>query len=162
RDPGRRLGMDALLVPADQRRAASDPAGAARSRAGRWGQLLANGTRCGPAAPEADHPSCAAAALDGPAAHLRPDLYPYAGRPRLGHRNRELVHLPHRVSLFELRVRRGDVVLWTAGHHARRSRAHAPGEDMRALARYLAAIVALVFALAPVYWLITISLKVEV
>src|SRR5262249_1041203 len=115
---------------------------------------------------QADHPAGSAASLHGPGAHLRPDLHPDAGWSRLRYGNREPVYLPHRLPLLQFRIRGGDVLRRAGSDDDLRPRA-APRDPsgeraMKSGWRYALASVALLVALAPIYWLVTISLKKEI
>src|SRR5262245_54596978 len=119
-----------------------------------------------PAPAQAHDHAGAASESHGPGANLRSDLHPDSGRSGFRHGNGQPVHLPHSIPLFQFRLCRGDVI-------------HGPGRDydLRPLAaasdasedhpmkfawRYALASIALIGALAPIYWLITISLKKEI
>src|SRR5205823_3512114 len=76
----------------------------------------------------------------------------------------EPVHLSDGIPLLQFRIRRGDVV-----HRARadddlrpRAAARSAGTAMKSAWRYALASIALFAALAPIYWLISISLKKEI
>src|SRR5262245_43021193 len=108
----------------------------------------------------------AAAASDGSGAHLRPGLHPDAGRTRRRHRDGKPVHLPHGLPLLQFRLRGGDVVRHPGSDDDLRQSAaasDASGERaMKSVWRYALASIALLAALAPIYWLVTISLKKEI
>src|SRR5262249_24531955 len=117
------------------------------------------------AAQAGDHPG-AAITRDGSGAHLRPDLHPHARRAWLCDRNCEPLYLSHGVPLLQLRIRRCDVLRSAGVHHGFRSCAAARNASaervMKSAWRYAIASLALVAALAPIYWLATISLKKEI
>src|SRR5262249_22792495 len=81
-------------------------------------------------------------------------------------RNGEPVHLSHGLPLLQFRILGGDVLPGAGSDHGLRPRAaaHDPGGEraMKSVWRYGLALLALLAALAPIYWLVTISLKKEI
>ena len=150
-----------LLLSAGLQAIPLEPLEAARIDGAR---RLADLSRRHAAVAEAGHRAGAAAARDGSGAHLRSDFHPDAGRSGHRHRNRQPVHLPHGVPIFEFRLRGGDVVRAAGRDHAVFARIDAGDEVAMktALALSCRRPSRLLIALAPVYWLVTISLKREI
>src|SRR5439155_10868822 len=159
--------MDTVPVSPAERRPAGAAARAVRSRAHGWRFRVAGVPRHRVAAAQARNDAGDSAAHDRPAAHLRPDLHSDPGRTGLCYRNRQLVYLPHGIPFFQFWLRRRDVVSRARTHDCFRQVADARNAgaarlEMKSAIKYLLALLALAAAVAPIYWLVTISIKRDI